>query len=118
MRMAVPVAHRISKVLNRNLPRVLNLASLQKKELVLPRCREQHEGILVSKVLHVCEAKCFSPCASTFTRHNPVSLDQFSIELFRVLSLGDSTRNVKHVAPGHISNSKLLDEPLNTRRLT
>src|SRR4051812_14349439 len=74
--------------------------------------------MLVSKVLHVCEAKGFPSCANTFARRNPVSLNQFSIELFRIFSLRDSTRNVKHVAPCQVSNSKLLDEPLNTRRLT
>src|SRR4051812_43566414 len=105
--MAVPVAHRVTKKLDRDLARVLNLASLQYEELVLPWCREQHEGIFVSKVLHVRKAKGFPPGASTFARRNPVPLDQLSIELSRVLSLRDSTRNVKHVAPCQVSNSKL-----------
>lgn len=115
---SISEAHSIAKQFDRNFPCVLDLASLQKKELVLSRRRHQHEPILVSKVLHVGEAQGFPSCASPFARRNPISRDQLFIDEPRVFSVRDLPQNVKHIPPCHVSNSKLLDESLDTRRLT
>jgi len=80
MRMAVPVTDRIPEQFDGNLSRILNLTGFENEKFVLAGSRQEHEPVLVAKVLHVRIAQRLSTGAGSLARQDAVFPHQFFIE--------------------------------------
>src|SRR5262249_26201670 len=76
--------------------------------------RKDDEVASVAKILHVCEAKRFSPGSRRLFNIYAVERDELFINALRIFMFRNCAGHIIEIPTCEISNSKLLDKPDDT----
>jgi hypothetical protein len=108
--MAGPIANRVAAKLDRRFPNIPNESALRLEKGMFPVSGDQHEPILVAKILEVGKPCSFTPSPSRLRDAQGVFLNNPRIHSARVFSFGDLAGHVEKISVADVRHCKLLHE--------